>query len=78
MPLKLTAQNQAVAFALKIAGRFFAPAAVGGCFARRPDPAVLPDAPAVVQPFKSWLGHPAKSPLGFRLGAAESLTRWLR
>jgi hypothetical protein len=24
------------------------------------------------------LGHPAKSPLGFRLGAAESLTRWLR
>jgi hypothetical protein len=40
--------------------------------------AVLPDEPAVVQPFKSWLGHPAKSPLGFRLGAAESLTRWLR
>ena len=78
MPLKLTAQNQAVAFAPKIAGRFFAPDAVWSCFARRPDPAVLPDAPAVVQPFKNWLGHPAKSPLGFRLGASESLARWLR
>jgi hypothetical protein len=68
MPLKLTARNQALAFALKIAGRFFAPDAVWGCFARRLDPAVLPDAQAVVQPFKNWLGRPTKSPLGFRLG----------
>ena len=78
MPLKLTAQNQALALALKIAGRFFASDAVLGCFARRLDPAVLPGAQAIVQPFKNWLGHPAKFPLGFRLGASESLARWLR
>ena len=78
MPLKLTAQNQALAFALKIAGRFFASDAVLGCFARRLDPAVLPGAQAIVRPFKNWLGHPAKFPLGFRLGASESLARWLR
>lgn len=55
MPLKLTARNQALAFALKIAGRFFALDAVWGCFARRLDPAVLPDAQAVVQPSPHWV-----------------------
>jgi hypothetical protein len=78
MPLKLTAQNQALALPLKIAGRFFASDAILGCFARRMDPAVLPGAQAIVQPFNNWLGHPAKFPLGFRLGASESLARWLR
>lgn len=45
---------------------------------RRLNPAVLPNAQALVQSFRNWLDHPTKSPFGFILGASESLTPWRR